>query len=56
MTFFGPVANQVLTFAITNTKLYVPVVTFSTQDNVKLLKQLKSAFKTTIRRRKYQSN
>ena len=30
-------ANQVTTFAITDTKLYVPVVTFSTEDNAKLL-------------------
>ena len=29
------------TFTITDTKLYVPVVTLSTQDNAKLLKQLK---------------
>ena len=29
------------TFAITETKLYVPVVTLSTQDNAKLLQQLK---------------
>ena len=28
-------------FTITDTKLYVPVVTLSTQDNAKLLKQLK---------------
>ena len=34
--------NQVATFAITDTKLYAPVVTFSTQENVKLLQQLKS--------------
>ena len=33
--------NTVTTFAITDTKLYVPVVTLSTQDNTKLLKQLK---------------
>ena len=33
------------TFAITDTKLYVEVVTLSTQDNVNLLQQLKSAFK-----------
>ena len=32
-------------FAITETKLYVPVVTLSTQDNAKLLQQLKSGFK-----------
>ena len=33
-------ANQITTFAITNTKLYVPVVTLLTQDNAKLLQQL----------------
>ena len=33
------------TFAITDAKLYVPVVTLSTQDNSKLLQQLKSGFK-----------
>ena len=32
-------------FAITNTKLYVPVVTLSTQDIAKLFEQLKSGFK-----------
>ena len=31
-------------FAITDTKLYVPVVTLSTQVNSKLLQQLKSGF------------
>ena len=35
-------------FEITETKLYVPVVTLSTQDNAKLLQQLKSSFKRTI--------
>ena len=34
---------------------YVPVVTLSTQDNAKLLKQLKSAFKRTTKWNKYQS-
>ena len=34
-------------FAITETKLYVPVVTLSTQDNAKLLQRLKSGFKRT---------
>ena len=29
------------TFTITGTKLYVPVLTLSTQDNAKLLQQLK---------------
>ena len=34
--------NQGTTFAITDTKFYVPIVTLSTQDNAKLLQQLKS--------------
>ena len=48
-------ANQATTFVITETKLYVPVVTLSTQDNAKLLQQLKSGFKRTINWNKYQS-
>ena len=47
------IANQVPTFAITETNLYVPVVTLSTQDNAKLLPQLKSGFKRTISWNKY---
>ena len=43
-------------FKTTNTKLYVPVVTLSTQDNVKLLQQLKSVFRRTISWSKYQSD
>ena len=43
------------TFPITGTKRYVPVVTWSTQDNAKLLQQLKSGFKRTIDWNKYQS-
>ena len=43
------------TFSITDTKLNVPVVTLSTQDNVKLLGQLKSGFQRTINWNKYQS-
>ena len=35
-------------FKITETKLYVPVVTLSTQDNAKLLQQLKSGFKKQL--------
>ena len=31
------VSNQNVTFAITETKLYVPVLTLSIQDNAKLL-------------------
>ena len=41
-------------FAITNAKLYVVVVTLTTQDNAKLLEQLKSSFKRTINWNKYQ--
>ena len=42
------VANQNSTFEITKTKLYVPVVTLSTQDNAELLQQLKLGFKGTV--------
>ena len=35
-------------FKITDTKIYVPVVTLSTQDNAKLLQQLKSSLKRTL--------
>ena len=41
-------------FVITDTKLYVPVVTLSTQDNTKLPQQLKSGFKRKINWNKYQ--
>ena len=41
-------------FAITDTKLYVPVVTLSTQENTKILPQLKSGLKRTINWNKYQ--
>ena len=44
-----------MTFAITDTKLYIPVVTLSTPDNAKLPEQLKSGFKRTINWNKYQS-
>ena len=40
--------NQIPTFTITEANLYVPVVTLSTQDNEKLLPQLKSSFKRKI--------
>ena len=52
---YTDVANQGATFTITETKLYVPVVTLSTQDNAKLLTQLKSGFKRTINWNKYLS-
>ena len=41
-------------YEITETKLYVPVVTLSTQDNAKLRQQLKSGFKRTINWNKYE--
>ena len=49
------VQNQSATFALTDTKLYVPVVTLSTQENTKFLQQLKSGFKRVIKWNKYLS-
>ena len=37
--------NREATFKITSTKLYVPIVTLSTKDNVNLTKQLNEGFK-----------
>ena len=42
-------------FEITDTKLYVLVVTSSTQDNAKLLQELKSGFKRVVNWNKYLS-
>ena len=41
-------ASQVVSFMITDTKLYVPIVTLSTKDNNNLTKQLNEGFKRTI--------
>ena len=41
------------TFKITDPKLYVPVVTLSTEDDNKLLEQLKTGSKITIKWNKY---
>ena len=49
------VQNQNATFAITDTKLYVLIVTLSTQENTKFLQQLKSGFKRVINWNKYLS-
>ena len=49
------VANHNATFEITDTKLYVPVVTLSTQYNPKLLQQLKSGFERVISWNEYLS-
>ena len=48
-------SNGARPFAITNTKLYVPVVTLSIQENTKFLQQLKSGFKRVINWNKYLS-
>ena len=48
-------ANQTATFEITDTKLYVPVVTLSTQENTKFLQQLKLGLKRVINWNKYLS-
>ena len=45
---YTDVNNQVPTITITETNLYVPVVILSSQDNAKLLPQLKSGFKRTL--------
>ena len=49
------IPNQAAIFEITDTKLYVPVVTLSTQENTKFLQQLKSGFKRVINWNKYLS-
>ena len=48
-------SNGAGTFPITDTKLYVPAVTLATQENSKLLQQLKSGFKRVINWNKYLS-
>ena len=42
-----------LTFTITNAKLYVPIVTLSSEDNAKLSKLLNEGFKRTVYWNKY---
>ena len=49
-------ATEDTKFAVTEAKLYVPVVTLSTEDNAKLLQQLKSNFKRKINWNKYESS
>ena len=48
-------SNGAGTFKISDTNLYVPVVTLSTQENAKLLQQSKSGFKRVINWNKYLS-
>ena len=49
------IQNQAAIFTIDDTKLYVPVVTLSTQENTKFLQKLKSGFKRVINWNKYLS-
>ena len=49
------VAPSGATFKITETKLYVPVVTFSKENDTKLFEQLKTGFKKIIKWNKYRS-
>ena len=52
---FNSAANQGTTLATTDAKNYVPVVTLSTQDNAKILQQMKAGFKRTANWNKYLS-
>ena len=47
--------NREITFKITSTKLYVPIVTLSTKDNVNLTKQLNEGFKRSVYWNEYKS-
>ena len=49
------ITNQATTFSITDTKLHVLVVTLSSDNNEKLLQQLRSGLKCTISCNKYRS-
>ena len=49
------VALTGLEFEITASKLYVPVLTLSTENDKKLLEQLKLGFKRTIKWNRYRS-
>ena len=49
------VAPTGLDFKITDTKLYVPVVILSKENDIKLLEQLKTGFKRTMKWNKYRT-
>ena len=57
----NPLANPAivtpteLSFKITDTNLYVPVVSLPKENDIKLLEKLKSGFKRTIKWNKYRS-
>ena len=46
---------RVTAFQITSTKLYLPIVTLSTKDNVNLTKQLNEGFKRSLYWNEYKS-
>ena len=47
--------NRETTFKITSTKLYVPIVTLSTKDNVNLTKRLNEGFNRSVYWNEYKS-
>ena len=49
------VNNRETAFQITSTKLYVPIVTLLTKDNVNLTKQLNEGFKRSVYWNEYKS-
>ena len=49
------ILQQNATFQIINTKLYLPVVTLTAEDDNNFLEQLKSGFKRTMKWNKYRS-
>ena len=49
------VAPSAAIFQLDDTKLYVPVITLSNENDTKLLEQLKTGFKRTIKWNKYRS-
>ena len=49
------VNNRETTFQITSTKLYAPVVTLSTKNNVNMTKQLNEGFKRSVYWNEYKS-
>ena len=49
------VNNREITFKVTSTKFYTPILTLSTKDNVNLTKQLNEEFKRSVYCNKYKS-
>ena len=55
LTFIKLIIQKMEHFKITNTKVFVPVLTLSKENDIELLEQLKSGFKRTIKWNKYRS-